>query len=101
MSKHTHTKANTHKENILILYCITLEGRVVPHNSWRTGAGMGRTGKETGAGRGDGRWWREGLLAIGDAGQAAVLLMPDVHIFGRLQLEGLCIGNLMHNTAGK
>ena len=55
----------------------------------------------TGAGRGDGRWWREGLLAIGDAGQAAVLLMPDVHIFGRLQLEGLCIGNLMHNTAGK
>lgn len=40
-------------------------------------------------------------LAIGDGGQAAVSLMPDVHVFERLQLEGLYVGNLGHNIAGK
>ena len=47
---------------------------------------------------GDGR--AEGLSTIGDRGQAAVSLTPDVDgmhvcIFGSLQLEGLYIGDLL------
>ena len=48
---------------------------------------------------GDGR--AEGSSAIGDRGQAAVSLMPDVdgmhvHIFESSQLEGLCVGDLLY-----
>ena len=44
----------------------------------------------------------EGSSAIGDGGQAAVILMPDVngmqvHIFESLQLEGSYVENLMKN----
>ena len=98
MSKHTHTHTNTRKqEDIfnLILHCLEKYSSTAQELADRQGE------LPTGAGRGAGRWQREGLLAVGDGGQAAVLLTPDVHIFERLQLEGLCIGNLMHNTAGK
>ena len=47
---------------------------------------------------GDGR--AEGSSAIGDGGQAAISLMPDVdgmhiHIFESSQLEGLYVGDLL------
>ena len=47
---------------------------------------------------GDGR--AEGSSAIGDGGQAAVSLTPDVdgthvHIFESLQLEGSYVGDLL------
>jgi len=50
---------------------------------------------------GDGRVER--LLAIGDAGQAAIPLMPDIDgthfcIFECLQLEGSYVGNLLHSV---
>ena len=48
---------------------------------------------------GDGR--AEGLSAIGDGGQAAVSLMPDVggmhvRIFESLQREGSYVGDLLY-----
>ena len=48
---------------------------------------------------GDGR--AEGLSVIGDAGQAAIPLTPDVDgmhtcIFESSHLEGSCVGNLLH-----
>ena len=48
---------------------------------------------------GDGR--AEGLSAIGDRGQAAILLMPDgdgtyIHIFESSQLEGSYVGDLLY-----
>ena len=98
MSKHTHTHKQTRKqEDIfnLILHCLEKYSSTAQELADRQGELL------TGAGRGAGRWQREGLLAVGDGGQAAVLLTPDVHIFERLQLEGLCIGNSMHNTARK
>ena len=60
--------------------------------------------KVTGEGEevGDGR--AEGLSRIGDRGQAAVSLTPDVDgmhvcIFGSLQLEGSFIGDLVYKEA--
>ena len=43
----------------------------------------------------------EGLLAIGDRGQAAISLTPDVdgthvRIFESSQLEGSCVGDLLY-----
>ena len=43
----------------------------------------------------------EGSSAIGDGGQAAVILMPDVYgthicILESLQLEGSCVGDLLN-----
>ena len=74
-------------------------------NSWHTGAGIKWTGKKShwlqeGEEVGDRR--AEGSSAIGDGGQAAVILMPDVngmqvHIFESLQLEGSYVENLMKN----
>ena len=98
MSKHTHTHKQTRKqEDIfnLTLHCLEKYSSTAQELADRQGE------LPTGAGRGAGRWQREGLLAVGDGGQAAVLLTPDAHIFERLQLEGLCIGNSMHNTARK
>ena len=48
---------------------------------------------------GDGR--AEGSSAIGDGGQAAISLTPDVDgthvcIFESSQLEGLCVGDLLY-----
>ena len=48
---------------------------------------------------GDGR--AEGLSAMGDGGQAAVSLTPDVddthmHIFESLQLKGSYVGDLLY-----
>ena len=50
---------------------------------------------------GDGR--AERLSAIGDAGQAAISLMPDIDathfcIFECLELEGSYVGNLLHSV---
>ena len=65
----------------LILQYSTLKSTVVQYNSWHTGAGIELTGKksywlEEGEEVGDGR--AEGLSAIGDGGQAAISLTPDV-----------------------
>ena len=59
----------------------TLKSTVVQYNSWHTGAGIEWTGKKSywldeGAEVGGGR--AEGPSAIGDWGQAAVSLTPDV-----------------------
>ena len=48
---------------------------------------------------GDGR--AEGLSAVGDRGQAAISLVPDVdgmhlRIFGSLQLQGSHVGDLLY-----
>ena len=58
-----------------------MKSTVVPYNSWQTGAGIEWAGKNSYQleGReevGDGR--PEGLSAIGEGGQAAMSLMPDV-----------------------
>ena len=76
---------------------------VIQYNSWHTGAGIEWTGKksyslEEGEEVGDGR--AEGSSAIGDGGQDAISLMPDVdgmhvHIFESLQLEGSDVGDLL------
>ena len=62
--------------------------------------------KVTGEGEevGDGR--AEGLSRIGDRGQAAVSLTPDVdgmhvYIFGSLQLEGLYVGDFLKASYSK
>ena len=54
----------------------------------------------TGGVRGGRRCRAEGSLAIGDGGQAAISLMPDVdgthvRIFESLQLEGSYVGDLL------
>ena len=64
----------------LILLYSTLKSTVVQYNSWHTGAGIKWPGKksywvEEGEEVGDSR--AEGLLAVGDGGQAAISLMPD------------------------
>ena len=71
---------------------------MVQYNSCHTGAGIkelltGVGGEEVGDGR------AEGSLPIGDGGQAAISLTPDVdrtdvRIFESLQLEGSYVGNL-------
>ena len=50
---------------------------------------------------GDGR--AEGSAAIGDGGQAAISLTPDVdgthvHIFENSQLKGLYVGDLLYSS---
>ena len=69
------------------------------------GADIEWTGKksywlEEGEEVGDGR--TEGLSAIGDGGQAAISLTPDVdgthvHIFESSQLEGSYVGDLLYS----
>ena len=59
----------------------TLKSSVVQYHSWYTGTGIEWTGKKSywldkGQEVGDGR--DEGLLAIGDRGQGAISLTPDV-----------------------
>ena len=73
------------------------------YNSWHTEAGIEWTGKtsywlEEGEEVGDGS--AEGSSAIGDGGQAAVSLTPDVDgthvcIFESSQLEGSYVGDLL------
>jgi len=68
---------------------------VVQYNSWHTEAGIKWRGKkscwlEEGEAVGDGR--AEGSSAIGDGGQAAVSLRPDIE---SLQLEGSHVGGLL------
>ena len=71
---------------------------VVQYNSWHTGAGIKWTRKksywleereEVGNGRG------EGLLAIGDGGQGAISLMPDVEGTGSSSLLDSIISTLL------
>ena len=69
------------KKTFLILQYSTLKSTVVQYNIWCTGVGIEWTGKksywlEEEEEVGDGR--AEGLSAIGDGGQAAISLMPDV-----------------------
>ena len=72
------------------------------YSPWHTGADTEQTGKqsycqEEGEEVGDGR--AEGSSAIGDRGQAAVLLMPDdgthVLIFESSQTEGSYVRGLL------
>ena len=77
---------------------------MVKYNSWHTGAGIQWTDKknywlEEGEELGDGR--AEGWSAIGDGGQAAISLTPDVDgmhllLFESSQLDGSCIGELLY-----
>ena len=69
------------KKTFLFLQYSTLESSVVQYNSWHTGAGIEWTGKksyllEEGEEVGDGR--AEGSSALGDRGQAAISLTPDI-----------------------
>ena len=69
------------KKTFLILQYSTLKSTLVQYNSWHPGAGIEWTGKkcywlEEGEEVGDGR--AEGLSTIGDGGQAAISLTPDI-----------------------
>ena len=84
------------KKTLLILQYSTLKSTVVQYNSWHTGAGIEWTGKksywlEEGEEMGDGR--AEGSSAIGDRGQAAVSLTPDV--------DGTGSGSLLYHNSVK
>ena len=93
----------------------TLKSIAVQYNSWHPGADIKRTGKksywlEKGEEVGDSR--AEGLSAIGDRRQVAVLLTPDlmaqvlvpwwnwIHVrtFESSQLEGLYVGDLLYKN---
>ena len=70
------------KKTFLILQYSTLKSTVVQCNGWHTWASIEWTGKksywlEEGEEVGDGR--AEGSSAVGDGGQAAISLTPDVH----------------------
>ena len=74
------TSKNTNKA-FLILQYRTLKSTGIQYNSWHTEAGIERTSKksyqlEWGEEVEDGR--SEGSSAIGDGGQAAVSLTPEV-----------------------
>ena len=90
------------KKTCLILQYNALKSTVVQYNSWHIRAGIEWTGKKSywlqeGVEVGDGR--AAGSSAIGDGGQAAISLTPDVdgmhvHIFESSQLEGSYVGDL-------
>ena len=100
MSKHTHTQNKRNIFNLILHYLEKYSGAAqqLAHRGW--GGANRQEAFLTGAGRGGGRRWGEGPLVIGDGGQAAVSLTPDVHVFERLQLEGLYVGTLRHNIEG-
>ena len=57
----------------------------------------------TGGEKGEGRWWSWRKVSIGDGGQAAMSLMPDVDgshvpIFESPQHEASCVGHLLCPT---
>ena len=81
-----------------------MKDTVVQYNIWHRSTGIKWTGKksywlEEGGEVGDGRI--EGSSAIGDRGQAAISLMPNIDglhlcIFESLQLEDLYVGDLLY-----
>ena len=102
---HKNKQTQKIKKTFLILQYSTLKSTVVQYNSWHTGAGIEWTGKKIywlEEGEKDGR--AEGSSAVGDGGQAAVSLMPDINgthvrIFESSQLEGLYVGHLLYFAA--
>ena len=95
--KQTSTKIN---KSFLILQYSTLKNTIVQYKSWHTEAGIKWIGKKSyWLEVGDGR--AEGSSAIGDGGQAAISVTPDidrthVHIFESLQLEGSYVRDLLY-----
>ena len=86
------------KKTCLMLQYSTLTNTVVQYSSWHTGAGIKWTGKksywlEEREEVGDGR--DEGSSAIGDGGQAAISLTPDVDGTGSGSLLDSILVNLL------
>lgn len=96
---------NVKTKTFLIFQYSTLKSTVVLYNSWHTGlASSKRQGKVTDSGRSERRWDMVELKIceqLGDRGQAATSLMPDIDgmdtcVFKSLQLEGLYVGGLQY-----